>query len=112
VKDNKGRRFRAAALLVTLDRQFFARAIAAAVPYSASAVLVQSARGRHLEFDRFTDEALMVLWFTRQGVGETGGEPISPDHALIGLLRFQPTLVQRFLDPNDPPAQLTSRPCR
>jgi hypothetical protein len=39
-----------------------------------------------VDFDRFTEEALMVLWFTRQAVGDTGGEAITPDcarHAIV-----------------------------
>jgi hypothetical protein len=61
-----------------------------------------------VDFDRFTEEALMVLWFTRQAVGDTGGDAITPDHVFLGVLRFQPDLVGRFLEPSDSTEQLTS----
>lgn len=50
-----------------------------------------------LVFDRFSDEALQVLWFARQAVSDVGGTALSPDHVLIGLLRSNPQTVGHFL---------------
>lgn len=66
-----------------------------------------------LDFERFTEDALHVLWFSRQAVSELGGPTITPEHVLIGLLRSSPESVRRFLAPMDSPdaivAELASR---
>lgn len=56
-----------------------------------------------LNFDRYSEEALLVLWFTRKAVSEVGGATITPEHLLIGLLRSNPESVGRFLVPPDSP---------
>ena len=56
-----------------------------------------------VDFDRFTEDALHVLWFSRQAVSEVGGPTITPEHVLIGLLRSRPESVRRFLGPMDSP---------
>jgi ATP-dependent Clp protease ATP-binding subunit ClpA len=56
-----------------------------------------------LNFDHYSEEALLVLWHTRQAVSEVGGSTITPEHLLIGFVRSNPELVRRFLIPPDAP---------
>jgi hypothetical protein len=47
-------------------------------------------------FDRFNEKARRVIFFARYEAGESGSTSIDPEHILLGLLREDPALMQRF----------------
>jgi ATP-dependent Clp protease ATP-binding subunit ClpA len=51
---------------------------------------------RGYRFDRYSDHALRALAFARDSVSESGGAVLLPEHVLLGALRCDPALVQRF----------------
>jgi ATP-dependent Clp protease ATP-binding subunit ClpC len=47
-------------------------------------------------FERYTDKARRVIFFSRYEAGERGGRAIEPRHILLGLLREDKQLFTRF----------------
>jgi ATP-dependent Clp protease ATP-binding subunit ClpC len=55
---------------------------------------------RGWRFDLYTDEARQVLFFAHYSVTESGGAVLLPVHLLLGVLRANPAVVQRFAGPD------------
>jgi ATP-dependent Clp protease ATP-binding subunit ClpC len=51
-------------------------------------------------FDKYTDNARLVIFFARYEVSQAGSNSIEPEHLLLGLLRKDKALVADFLPPN------------
>lgn len=48
-------------------------------------------------FERYTETARRVIFYSRYMAGQTGSPKIEPEHLLLGLLRADMVLAQRFL---------------
>ncbi len=48
-------------------------------------------------FDRFTESARRVVFYARYEASELGGDAIAAEHLLLGILREDPALIQRYL---------------
>jgi len=51
-------------------------------------------------FERFTEKARRVIFFARYEASEYGSHYIETEHLLLGLLREDPSLEVRFLEPD------------
>jgi len=47
-------------------------------------------------FEQYTEKARRILFFSRTEAGELGSSAIEPEHILLGLLRVDRNLVERF----------------
>ena len=57
-------------------------------------------------FDRYSERARRVLFFSRYELGQLGGATIEPAHLLLGLLRDSKGTHRLFASRNIPPADL------
>lgn len=58
---------------------------------------VQAGADADFDFDRFSETALLALFYARSAVGERGGAMVAPEHLLLGVLRVAPEAVVRFV---------------
>ena len=57
-------------------------------------------------FDKYTDNARLVIFFARYEVSQLGSDSIEPEHLLLGLLRKGKALLAEFLPPNVTPEMI------
>ena len=60
-------------------------------------------------FDRFTARALRVIFFARYEASEFGSPTIETEHLLLGILREDKALANRFLPSNHSVASIRRR---
>ena len=51
-------------------------------------------------FERYTENARRVVFFARYEAGQLGSQSIDADHILLGLIRGDHNLLQRFVEPS------------
>ncbi|HEX8175250.1 MAG TPA: exo-beta-N-acetylmuramidase NamZ domain-containing protein [Pyrinomonadaceae bacterium] len=60
-------------------------------------------------FERYTEKARRVIFFSRYEASQFGSESIDPEHLLLGLLREDKTLFKRFITETDSLAETLRR---
>ena len=60
-------------------------------------------------FDRYTEKGRRVIFFARYEASEFGSPTIETEHFLLGLLREDKALANRFLPSNDSVAAIRQR---
>jgi ATP-dependent Clp protease ATP-binding subunit ClpA len=60
-------------------------------------------------FERYTEKARRVIFFARYEASQFGSPYIETEHLLLGLLREDKALTNRFFDPMPPSSQSGSR---
>jgi ATP-dependent Clp protease ATP-binding subunit ClpC len=56
-------------------------------------------------FEKYTDKARRTIFFARYEVSKLGGQLISPEHLLLGLLREDDSVLPRLLGEQDKPVR-------
>ena len=60
-------------------------------------------------FERYTEKARRVIFFARYEASQLGSPHIQPDHLLLGILRDDKVLADRFLRSHDAVASIRGR---
>ena len=60
-------------------------------------------------FERYTEKARRIVFFARYEASEFGSESIETEHLLLGLLREDKAIVNRFLPSNDSVSSIRHR---
>ena len=60
-------------------------------------------------FERYTEKARRIVFFARYEASEFGSESIETEHLLLGILREDKAIVNRFLPSNDSVAAIRQR---
>ena len=60
-------------------------------------------------FERYTEKARRIVFFARYEASEFGSESIETEHLLLGILREDKALANRFLPSNDSVASIRQR---
>jgi ATP-dependent Clp protease ATP-binding subunit ClpC len=60
-------------------------------------------------FERYTEKARRIVFFARYEASEFGSESIETEHLLLGLLREDKAIANRFLPSNDSVAAIRQR---